>query len=288
MNTNFKVNFIIVGSAKCGTSTLADVLSSHPDCCFSNDKEVKFFSHDDNFNKGISWYHTYFQHYQGEKISGEATPNYSHEPKHAKCAERIFQYNPECKIIYIVRHPYKKLISNWKMDYKPNRYRAQEGFEAWFEVMNSREHYVLDTCRFAYQLSFYQSLFRQEQILTLFLEDWVEDVQREIVKICDFLDIDYSLLVNRGEEGSNMNKNLKVERPFFSFIKNAALFKPFWRLFPTEFKAYWGLKYGMKPYVVPHPVITSETKEYIVNYIKKDSEVFLRTNGKPTTFWTFD
>ena len=161
-NTIPKPNFIIVGSAKCGTTTLSDVLATYPDCCFSNPKEVRFFDLDENYNKGWAWYQQAFSHYNGEKMVGEATPNYTAMPLVSQCAERIYQFNPETKIIYIVRHPYKRLVSSWKMHYRNSSEKAHkeacQGFEHYLKQTQKKYNY-LDHCLFDYQLEAYRKLF---------------------------------------------------------------------------------------------------------------------------------
>lgn len=78
-----KPNFIIIGAAKCGTTALASILDSHPDCCMSRLKEVSFFQDtidfepNPNYEKGWEWYQKAFSHYNGEPIVGEATPSYA-------------------------------------------------------------------------------------------------------------------------------------------------------------------------------------------------------------------
>ncbi len=38
------VDFMIIGAMKSGTSTLAEILSMHPEVCFCREKEPHFFS----------------------------------------------------------------------------------------------------------------------------------------------------------------------------------------------------------------------------------------------------
>ena len=282
-----KPNFIIVGSAKCGTTTLADVLASHPDCCFSRPKEVAFFSHDENYCQGWEWYQQAFSHYQGEKLIGEATPNYTHMPSHPNCAERIKQLNPNTKIIYITRHPYQKLISEWKMDCYLSRYQANEGFE-YYVKHRQKKHLVLDNCKFNFQLQAYRDLFCESQIQILFLEDWTKNPAQEASKLCQFLGLDPSKLPEFEEKGSNRSDQRLKEKAYFSYLRKSNLFAPVRQLIPSSISFKVGRLIGLKAISPPQPEISPSYKQEIINYFKDDAISFLKKYGKSESFWDFE
>lgn len=282
-----KPNFIIIGSAKCGTTTLADVLRSHPDCCFSNPKEVAFFSHDENYSQGWKWYQQAFSHYQGEKLIGEATPNYTHMPSHPNCAARIKKFNPESKIIYITRHPYQKLVSEWKMDCYLSRYKAQEGFEHYVEY-RQKEHLVLENCKFDFQLQAYRDLFMNSQIKVMFLEDWSKNPNREAANLCQFLGLEKTKLPAFASKGSNRSDGRFQERVYFNYLRKSPLFTPIRKLIPSSVSFKFGRLIGLKSISPPKLEISPSFKQKIINYIKDDAISFLKKYGKSESFWDFE
>ncbi len=76
--------FLIVGAPKCGTTSLADALSQHPDLFIPERKELGFF--DKNWERGMTWLAQYFEQARSEQLRGEATPDYFATPL---AAERI-------------------------------------------------------------------------------------------------------------------------------------------------------------------------------------------------------
>ena len=113
--SKFLVNFLIVGAQKCGTTALASFLAKHPEIYITPVKESHYFDAEDFDND--SWvirtrYHEMFRNRGGEKLVGEATPSYMYlEP----VAERIYRYNPEMKLIFLLRDPVHRAISHYKM-----------------------------------------------------------------------------------------------------------------------------------------------------------------------------
>ncbi|MEJ2573694.1 MAG: sulfotransferase domain-containing protein [Gammaproteobacteria bacterium] len=99
-----KVDFLIVGTQKDGTTALHHFLNQTPGLCLPKVKEVHFFDNEEFFagEPDYNLYHNHFSHHQAGDICGEATPIYMHWKP---AAERILQYNPNMKLICCLRNP---------------------------------------------------------------------------------------------------------------------------------------------------------------------------------------
>ena len=96
-----KVNFMIGGVGKAGTTSLHYYLSQHPNIYMSEKKETWFFILE--HEKGAEYYESrYFSNHHGEKAIGEATPGYLDV---IRARQRIWNYNPDMKLIFILRNP---------------------------------------------------------------------------------------------------------------------------------------------------------------------------------------
>jgi hypothetical protein len=106
--------FLIIGAQKAGTVALFRYLSSHPDLTPAKSKEIRFFNRNKFYAKGKAWYHAHFpfpsRHHQ--IITYEATPEYLYYPN---CAKRIYAYNPDLKLIVLLREPIERAFSAWNM-----------------------------------------------------------------------------------------------------------------------------------------------------------------------------
>jgi hypothetical protein len=132
MDSDFKVDFLGIGPAKAGTTWLGHMLEAHPGICMSEPKEVHFFNDSLSFNKsydtvhyplGIAWYQKHFNHCTTGMLKGEITPRYIIDPV---VPQRIFEHNPDLKLIVCLRSPYDRIISHYHSakDYHKSEFRS--------------------------------------------------------------------------------------------------------------------------------------------------------------------
>ncbi len=105
-------DFIIIGSPRCGTTSLYKYITSHPQILAAANKEICFFS--EHFNKGLAWYQAHFPPPvdAGQFLTGEATPTYL---THPLAAQRLHECVPKVKLIVILRNPGDRAFSHYQM-----------------------------------------------------------------------------------------------------------------------------------------------------------------------------
>lgn len=185
-----KVNLFIVGAAKCGTTSLHYYLSQHPDIFMCPVKETHHFA--DEIIKGNSevnlkhikkdrTYHTYhiedrreydflFSDIKNETIIGESSPTYLWSEG---AALKIFSYNPNAKIIVILRNPIERAYSHYISDFSFGLNKCKTFDESVKEGVNAigdksnRNFLYLDFGFYYKQISRYRTLFSDEQILII-------------------------------------------------------------------------------------------------------------------------
>lgn len=111
-----KLDYIICGTQKGGTTALDRFLSQVDGIETAKIKEIHFFDNDNlNWeNPDYSILHAHFNWDYNYIIRGEATPIYMYWPS---AVERIYNYNPNIKLIFCLRHPVYRAFSHWKMEY---------------------------------------------------------------------------------------------------------------------------------------------------------------------------
>jgi len=112
-----KVDFVIGGTQKGGTSALDAFLRQHPQICMPADlKEVHFFDREEVFRDNKPDYQKYHAHFHPEaqhRVIGEASPIYMYWDN---APNRIWSYRADMKWILILRNPVDRAYSAWNME----------------------------------------------------------------------------------------------------------------------------------------------------------------------------
>ena len=204
-------DFLIIGAAKSGTTTLFDYLCLHPqfynpikDADFFNFKkkhiykEPNFFSRDNIYAKGIDWYAFLFSRAEPHQVCGEATTDYTKYPQFPESAARIAQHLPHVKMIYIMRHPVDRAYSYYL------QLKAKSKFEETFEEHIQKTSVSLDGSNYILQIEQYLKFFPRESFLFLLMDDLSQHPKETLKKVCNFIGIDDEIdLLKENEVKSN-------------------------------------------------------------------------------------
>ena len=176
-----RTDFVIIGAQKCGTTSLAAQLGQHPGVCFCRVKEPHFFSRRADWRRRLARYDRLFPACGG-RLRGEASTSYCFVDEYPDTAQRLSEYNPDLRLIYIMRHPIERIRSQLRHDVLTGRIRST----ALDRVVLDDSRYV-DRSRFAHQLQPYLERFERAQILPLLLEDLAADPKAELTRVLRFL-----------------------------------------------------------------------------------------------------
>jgi len=133
------------------------------------------------FAHGENWYHTLFDNYQGQKIVGEASNSYSATGVYKETPQRIFEYNPNAKFIYIVRNPVDRTESDW-MEYNKRKPISFSEFIRNDELSRDKNQYLK-------QYEAYLRYFPSDSILILTFDQIVSNSDEIRSKIFHFIGI---------------------------------------------------------------------------------------------------
>lgn len=111
-----RIDFLIGGVQKGGTTALAEFVGQHPDVGFSNVKEPHYFDRDELWSRRSDDHAGYHEHWDWAapvKVRGEATPISTYWNP---VPERVHSYSPEMKWIVLLRNPTERAYSHWVME----------------------------------------------------------------------------------------------------------------------------------------------------------------------------
>lgn len=222
LNEGQKPNYICVGVQKAGTTSLINYLNEHPDI-FIKPTESHFFDKPKSKKLTI----TDFKHYEKRFITlkqfvGEKTPSYCYLPY---AINRIYQYNPNMKLIIILREPISRLFSQYNMYKNNHNPKARKKVENTLgkEIKNSLQneitkptnpktltsngkHYIVRS-RYIEQIEHILTKFSKNQLYIGISEQIRANKAVEYQKIADFItEIPTKYLVNTIDDG-NIQQN---------------------------------------------------------------------------------
>ena len=175
-----RVDFVIGGVQKGGTTFLASILVAHPGIVLPEMKEPHWFDNDERYAHGLpppDRYHALYGDPASARLWGDATPTYWWWPP---APARIRDYHPGIRWILLLRDPASRAYSHWNMERKRGRETLgfREALAAEDERMRratmheSRAYSYLSRGYYARQLARLWTLFPREQTLVL-RSDWL-------------------------------------------------------------------------------------------------------------------
>ncbi|HEX3693502.1 MAG TPA: sulfotransferase domain-containing protein [Solirubrobacteraceae bacterium] len=206
-------DFLIIGAAKAGTTSLFAWLSEHPFVSPASKKEVHFFDY--NYFRGTDWYRKHFPTererslFTAERgrtfLTGEASPPYL---SHHWAPERVAALLPEVKLLVTLRNPVDRAYSQFQM----SRREKEEPLESFAAAVAAEEDRLsgersrmlsdswynswpigcwsyLMRGRYAEQLQRWLEFFPRERFHFLTLEQLASDPRQALAGVEQFLQL---------------------------------------------------------------------------------------------------
>lgn len=182
-------NLIVIGAMKCATTTLHRYLDAHPDIAMSEPKELNFFGGPPewlggNWHRGVEWYAAQFR--PEAPVRGETSPGYT-SPSYPEAAERMAQIVPEVRLVYMVRDPIERAVSQ----YLHHRAEGTERRPIEEALLDPQSQYLARS-RYHARLEPYLARFPRAQILICAQEDLLERRQATLRELYGFAGVEDS------------------------------------------------------------------------------------------------
>jgi hypothetical protein len=201
-----KPTFLIPGASKGGTTSLHYYLDEHPEIYTTDVKELRFFDRTANYNNGVDYYESYFQGTE-LKHRGETSPpywyhgitfdedgNYQWDPVD-DVAKRVAENYPNIKLIFTLRNPIDRSYSQyWKNVRQAREYASTYQDALKEELKGGRTHKNSELCwiyknKITTHLNRWLDFFDCDQIQIYIFERWIQNPERVLNDICEFLGV---------------------------------------------------------------------------------------------------
>lgn len=217
-----KANFFLVGAPKAGTTSIDRLLRRHAEVFLSPIKEPGHFCPDvaaqlaPGFRKkaqldirayldseerkpvGLAWvtsfddYRRLFEGARGEPVIGECSTFYFSSKV---AARNIHSYNPDARIMALLRNPVDRIRSHYEMDRahgvtnRPLLSLVEEELALGDDANWGNSQFYVGASRYATQLREYQRYFAPENVYVLSFENLVADPEPTLRDLFTFLRI---------------------------------------------------------------------------------------------------
>ncbi len=217
-----KVNLFIVGVAKGGTTSLHSYLDKHPEVSMSRIKEPNYFTWKQIRDQGLyyvkeknieteSEYLSLFEITENVKILGEASVSYMFYPG---TAQKIKAYNPESKVIILLRDPVKRANSHYLMDKRLGFVKKKLSDIFHDPDRENSLHYqqYIKLGQYYSQVKEYLDVFDQKNIRIYLSSEFKTETSRILAEIIEFLGLNGQIEIDTSKQHnvSGQGKNALV------------------------------------------------------------------------------
>lgn len=207
-------HFFIAGAQRSGTTYLYHQCAEHPqiEMALPIRPEPKYFINQwDAEATAASYFDCYFGHKAGAVVYGEKSTSYI---EIESSAQRIATLIPDAKIVFVLRNPVERAISNYRFSVKHGVEQASLA-EAMYHEGHRRHNYdptKISVSPFAYlqrgryidYINMYERYFTPERIHIMIYEQMTSDI-RVIQRLYAFLGVDVTYTSNTRGEVINAN-----------------------------------------------------------------------------------
>lgn len=198
----------IIGAMKCGTTSMFDILSQHPQVCPSKKKEPDYFTKDSYDNSHEAYLSLWNWRDGKHSIALESSVAYTKEPYITGVPERINRAKlGQYRFIYMLRNPLTRIES-----------QVRHGlFAGWGKSLDAGiPEDAINFSSYVMQLDKYLEYYPKDSIMLITLEEFRLDPHAVLSRICEFLEInktfEFKDVTTTRNSGEFFNASVNISR----------------------------------------------------------------------------
>ncbi len=270
--------FLIIGAMKAGTTTLYRDLERNPEVFLPYRKEPSHLARDEVLTPaGLEEFAAFFRRARTGQTCGVASTQYSKLPDLPGVPARARRVlGPEIRVIYIVREPVARIISE-------HRHDAAVGLiDCGIDEAVRREPHFINYSLYAMQIAPWIETFGRERVLILRFETFVRNRLATVEEVSRFIGVTPRPDLVRPDVAYNESDRKRILRGPLSLISRNVFYKrlvsPYIPLAAKE-----KLQELLLPKAPPPPAPPSpETVALIRDRVRDDAERLRRIMGCDT------
>jgi hypothetical protein len=269
-------NFLVIGAMKGGTTSLYRYLCEHPQIFMPSVKEPLFFSR--NWDRGLEWYERLFDGAGQVLAIGEASTEYTAYPHHSEVPMRIAKTLPDVRLVYILRHPIERMLS----EYHYNLVRGLERDPSADRSLLEDPTYLHVSC-YAMQIEQYLEHFSRDKLLIVKSENLKRERTHAMKQVYEFLGVDGSSQPANMSEEFQISSKKRSRRPIDRALRKIPGYRSIASVAPLSLKQ---VKYRMTTKKAPpRPRLSDGARREIEDRLRDDVRRLRRYAGDDFDGW---
>lgn len=293
-------NFLLIGAAKAGTTSLHQLLDQHPEIFMSRVKEPGFFAFEgtngripmlrnEPFVTDLAQYEALFDDAAGATVVGESSPFYL-EFASAEMIGRIKRHLSDVRLLAVLRHPVDQAYSRFVM-WQRGEHTGDIGFREQF-LRDFENFHDLDydfdgpkvlVRSYHDRLRLFREAFEATTLKIMFHEDFVADPRAFLSDIYRFLGVDPDF---RNDLSVRANEGGLYRSAFVSTVMNRP--NPLrWlsrRLIPDERRAAMH-ETMRRRFSKPAPRLDPLVRKELTDLMAREISALERLTGRDLSGW---
>lgn len=273
-----RVELFIIGTSKAGTTSICALLDQHPKITLSKPKEPHYFGAYHFPRMTEEQYHACF-HGPESNIWLDGSTTYSRQTtqRFGGAAARIAAYNPDARIVYVVRHPLERIVSLWVQHRGELKTRMGTEFN---KSIRDRPDAFVDGSNYQLQLNEYRNRFPEENIKVLFFEDFKRNADAVLNPIVAHVGLE-PIAWDTGRKQWNPSQGKKADADWLKQLRRTRARKAFKyvKRVPALYKGARWLRQQMAT-PLEKPEWDPATKAWVIEQLQRPTQEFLASLGE--------
>lgn len=281
------LTFFLAGFSKCGTSTLAALLGSHPDVALPRPTEPWFYCSDE-YPAGQERYRSLFPDDLDAFVAiGDDSTRYSSHAHAERACERILAAHPDAKFLFIARDPVARIESSYRQVHDLGR---RYGFYPPFPLHEAMEHSpaILLDANYWRCMRPYRERVHPDRLRVVFMEDLIDDHRPVLEGVFGFIGVDPARAATIGGAHENSSEQKHYDTTILRRLWRRAWFREPIKRLPWETQDRLLAAVGLRRrFSRAHRVEwTDDAIRMVRGHLLEDTTSFIAAHGEPRRGWT--
>lgn len=292
-----RIDLMIAGAQKAGTTSLKNYLGKHPALVTHAMTEFAFFVNEEEYREGFP--HAMKKYFPdeavgaGKKIIAKNAGLYIDD----KALQRLYDHNPECIVVFIIRHPVERAYSSFNMERESGWFK-----KPWSDIAESLSKFnhgekdqmfrlFIELGLYAEHLKKILRIFPRQQCHLILFDELKSDPAAVCTRLFRLLAVDDSVKVDTSAIHNPTNKVrskglgrfliwlMENDNPVKIFAKKLLPMNTFVKI------RNWLFSINTSSIVVAQPSMPPEIREQLIAFFKPYNDELALMTGLKLEHW---